>query len=145
MSDLKLLALDVEDLSVISTHMQDSVFKLGDASFDRRSGQFTLSVNRFVWEDGKQKGQPFARCRSVLALKRVSAVRSQGFSQTNKDQVLSLLALRFTQKDEGPDGTLELTLSGGGAIALDVECIEAQLADVSGAWETASKPQHAAD
>ena len=29
-----------------------------------------------------------------------------------------------------------------GTIALDVECIEAQLADVGGAWETAHKPRH---
>ena len=37
---------------------------------------------------------------------------------------------------------MELALSGGGTIALDVECIEAQLTDVSGAWETATKPHH---
>lgn len=145
MSGLKLMALDGEDLSIISTHMQDSVFKLKDVSFDRKHGQFVLSANRFVWEHTTKKGQSPERCRSVLALKRVGNVRSYGFNRDNKDQVLSLLAVQFTQNGEGPDGTVELTLSGGGAIALDVECIEAQLADVSGGWETASQPQHSLD
>ncbi|MES5098310.1 DUF2948 family protein [Agrobacterium sp. BA1120] len=145
MSGLKLMALDGEDLSVISTHMQDSVFKLKDASFDHKSGQFLLSANRFVWENGSKKGQTPERCRSVFALKRVGNARSHGFSRDNKEQVLSLLAVRFTQNGEGPEGTVELVLSGGGAIALDVECIEAQLTDVSGGWETASKPHHPED
>lgn len=120
MSGLKLLALDTEDLSVISTHMQDSVFKLKDVAFEAKQGQFTLSANRFVWESANKKNLPPERCRSVVFLKRVSAVRSHGINRSDKEQVLS----------------------GGGAIALDVECIEAQLTDVSGAWETAAKPHH---
>ncbi|MDQ1185069.1 DUF2948 family protein [Agrobacterium larrymoorei] len=145
MSGLKLMALDGEDLAIISTHMQDSVFKLKDVSFEPRPGQFVLSANRFVWEHGVKKNHPPERCRSGLVLKRVSAVRSSGINRADKEQVHSLLAIRFIQKGEGPDGTIELTLSGGGAIALDVECIEAQLTDVSGAWETESRPFHPAD
>ena len=40
---------------------------------------------------------------------------------------------------------MEFLLAGGGAIALDVECIEGQLADTGGAWETTSRPQHPLD
>ncbi|CUX22588.1 MULTISPECIES: DUF2948 family protein [Agrobacterium] len=142
MSGLKLLALDTEDLSVISTHMQDSVFKLKDVAFEPKHGQFTLSANRFVWESTEKKNLPPERCRSVVFLKRVSAVRSQSLNLADREQVLSLLAMRFTPNGEGPDGLVELALSGGGTIALDVECIEAQLTDVSGAWETTTKPHH---
>jgi hypothetical protein len=145
MTGLKLLALDGEDLAVISTHMQDSVLKPGDLSYDARLHQFSLEANRFVWEKAADKNQPFERCRSLLVLKRAMAVRSQGFSRSGSTQVLSLLAIRFEQTGEGPDGTVEFTLSGGGAIAVDVECIEAQLADIGGAWETASKPEHPGD
>lgn len=145
MTGLKLLALDSEDLSVISTHMQDSVFKPADVAFEARRGQFSLSANRFVWENTTDKSKPLERRRSLLVLKRVLAVRSQGVNRTNANQVLSLLAIRFVQKEDGPDGTVEFTLSGGGAIALDVECIEAQLADIGGAWETASRPDHSGD
>ncbi len=142
MSGLKLLALDTEDLSVISTHMQDSVFKLKDISFEPKHGQFTLSANRFVWENAGRKSLPPERCRSVVFLKRVSAVRSQGINRGDREQVLSLLAIRFLPEGDGPDGIVELALSGGGTIAVHVECIEAQLTDVSGAWETAAKPHH---
>ena len=34
------------------------------------------------------------------------------------------------------DGAVELVLSAGGTILLDVDCIEVQLADTGGAWET---------
>ena len=115
---------------------------LKDVSFEPKHGQFSLSGNRFVWESTEKKNLPPERCRSVVFLKRVSAVRSHGINRDDKEQVLSLLAIRFVQNGEGPDGAVELTLSGGGAIALDVECIEAQLTDVSGAWETAAKPHH---
>ncbi len=69
-------------------------------------------------------------------------MRSTGVNRGRKDDVLSLLAIRFSPKGEGPEGTVELVLSGKASIALDVECIEVALADIGGAWETATKPRH---
>lgn len=145
MSDLKLLALDMDDLSILSAHMQDAVLKVGDISFSSKGGQFALSANRFVWEKAVPGVNSFERRRAVLGFKRVRAVRSTGFDRAKGDEVLSLLAIRFSPEGEGPEGLIELVLSGGGMIALDVECIEAQLADTGGAWETGSKPVHPAD
>lgn len=142
MTDLKLVALDNEDLAVISAHMQDSVFKVGDIDWSPRDAQFALAVNRFVWEGAERKRRGFERRRAALVFKRVLAVRSLGIDRQKRDEVLSLLALRFEQKGEGPDGTIELSLSGTASIALDVECIEVQLADIGGAWEASSKPRH---
>jgi hypothetical protein len=142
MTNLKLLALDGEDLAIISAHMQDSVFKIADMSYAPRLGQFSLAANRFIWELSDRKNQPYERHRSALVFKRVQAVRSTGIDRRRRDEVLSLLAIRFDQKGEGPDGTVELTLAAHATIALDVECIEVQLADIGGAWETASKPSH---
>lgn len=141
-TSLKLLSLDTDDLAVVSAHMQDAVFKVGDINYATRSGVFTLAANRFVWEKLKPGEKAFERRRALLSIKRVQAVRSVGFDRTDKDKVLSLLAIRFLQKDEGPDGVLELVLSGDGMVALDVECIEVQLADTGGAWETSFKPSH---
>ena len=142
MADLKLLALDTDDLAVISAHTQDSVFRTDAISFSAKAGQFAIGVNRFVWEDAPAKVRSFERRRALLAFKRVRAVRSTGVDRTKTDDVHSLLAIRFVAGGEGPEGTLELTLSGGAAIALDVECIEVQLADTGPAWETVSKPRH---
>lgn len=145
MADVKLLALDADDLAIVSAHMQDAVFKVADLSFSPRSGLFSLVANRFVWEKVQRSAKSFERCRAALSFKRVGAVRSIGFDRSKTEEVLSLLAIRFTAKGEGPDGVVELVLAGGGMIALDVECIEAQLADTGGAWETTSRPAHEAD
>ncbi|NLS02272.1 DUF2948 family protein [Rhizobium sp. P32RR-XVIII] len=142
MTDLKLLALDNEDLAVVSAHMQDSVFKVGDMAWSPRDGQFSIAANRFVWEEAIRKRKGFERRRAALVFKRVLAVRSTGINRRRRDEVLSLLSVAFEQKGEGPEGTIELTLAGEAEIVLDVECIEAALADIGGAWETASKPRH---
>ncbi len=142
MDALKLLALDEEDLGVVSAHVQDAVFKVAGTLFDLRRGQFSLVINRFVWETAEGRRRSFERRRSVLLFKRVTAVRSLGFDRNDTETVLDLLALRFAQKGDGPDGTIEFVLAGAASIALDVECIEVQLADTGGAWETAFKPRH---
>jgi hypothetical protein len=142
MTGLKLLALDTDDLGVVSAHMQDAVFKLEDVHWSSSDRSFSLAANRFDWAaaEGKRKG--FERHRAAIVFKRVSAVRSNGINRNRREDVLSLLAVRFLQKNEGPEGTIELVLSGDGMIALDVECIEVALADIGGAWETPTRPQH---
>jgi hypothetical protein len=142
MTELKLLALDTDDLGIVSAHMQDAVFKLGDVRWSAPERSLSLAANRFVWEEAGKRRKSYERRRSALVFKRVEAVRSTGVNRNKKDDVLSLLAITFQQKGEGPEGTVELVLSGNATIALDVECIEVALADVGGAWETASKPRH---
>ncbi len=142
MTELKLLALDDEDLKIVSAHMQDSVFKASDIEWSQKRGHFSLVVNRFVWEVAARGTKGFERRRAAVTFKRVLAVRALGVDRHHEDQVYSLLALRFDQKGDGPDGTVELTLAGGAAISLDVECIEAQLADTGGAWGTENLPKH---
>ncbi|WP_331373254.1 DUF2948 family protein [Sinorhizobium chiapasense] len=142
MDALKLLALDEEDLGVVSAYVQDAVFKVAGISYDARRGQLSVVINRFVWENAEGKRRGFERRRAVLSFKRVVAVRSLGFDRGDADAVLDLLALRFSVKGEGPDGTVELVLAGEASIVVDVECIEVQLADTGGAWETAFRPRH---
>lgn len=153
MTDLKLLSLDEEDLAILSAHMQDAVFKPADVDYAAKSGVFSVAVNRFVWEKAGKGGgifrraKSFERRRALLTIKRVQAVRSIGISQTDKDQVMNLLAVTFTAaqgdgKGDGPEGRVELVCAAGATIALDVECIEVQLADTGGAWETTSRPRH---
>jgi hypothetical protein len=142
MTELRLLALDEDDLKIVSAHMQDSVFKPADIDWSPKRGQFSLVVNRFVWEEAARADKGFERRRAALAFKRVNAVRTLGVERRSGDAVYALLAIRFDKRGEGPDGTVELTLAGGAAISLDVECIEAQMADTGGAWGTENRPQH---
>jgi hypothetical protein len=139
---LKLLALDDEDLAVVSAHMQDAVFKCGDLHYWPAKNQFAVAANRFAWEETEAGSKPFERRRAALVFKQVKGVKSAGFDRMKEDLVQSLLAVTFEKDGDGPDGSIELVLAGGGSILLDVECIEVQLADTGGAWETKLKPRH---
>ena len=145
MSQLKLVALDQQDLEIVSAHVQDAVMKVGDFSYMASERRFVVAMNRFVWEN---KPRFFSRNnerrRSVLHFEGVSAVKATGFSQDDSDFVLSLLAVRFAPGPDAPAGTVELTFSAGAAIRLDVDYVEARLADLGAAWETASRPAHRA-
>lgn len=142
MDALKLIALDEEDLKIVSAHAQDAVMKVADLEFLAREKRFVVAMNRFAWEEsGGLFKHHNERRRSVLHFDRVLAARTSGITRTKPAEVLSLLAVRFDPA-EAPAGVVELVFSGGAAIRLDVECIEARLTDIGGAWEASSRPAH---
>ena len=83
------------------------------------------------------------RKRAGLHFEGVTAARSTGFDPNATDGVLNLLAIRFVPGD-APGGVVELTFAGGGAVALDVEMLEARLTDFGAAWAARLKPGHVA-
>lgn len=144
MDSLKLIALDQEDLAIVSAHVQDAVAKVADFDYAPAQKQFSLAMNRFAWEaekGGLFRRRPHQRRRAVLSFARVLAVQTAGIDRAKPDDVLSLLAVRF-RPDEAPAGTVELVFSGEAVARLSVECVEARLADLGGAWEAASRPAH---
>lgn len=139
---LKLIALDEEDLNIVSAHVQDAVTKVGDLDFISATGQFVVPIYRFAWEkDATQKKPQPERRNSVLHFDRVLSAKLSGVSRDKPDDVLSLLAVTYSATD-APAGTVDLVFSGGGAIRLDVECIEARLVDLGGAWGASARPAH---
>jgi hypothetical protein len=144
MDPLKLVALDEQDLNIISAHVQDAVMKVGDLEFLPNSKRFVVAMNRFAWETVSGLFRKRAeRRQSVLHFDRVLAVKAVAIDRDKPAEVLSLLAIRFAGA-EAPAGTIELDFSGGGTIRLSVECIEARLADLGSAWEASSLPTHRA-
>lgn len=139
---LKLMALDEEDLAVISAHMQDAVFLSADVTFSKVAAQLQLLCNRFVWEKKRGFFKKPERRRTALIFKRVTAVRSIGIDRATRDEVSNLLSIQFEKTGDGPEGSIVLTLSGGGEIIADVECIEALMSDLSGSWEARARPHH---
>ena len=130
---LRLMALEPDDLPVISALVQDSVFPATEMVWDRSRRRFAILLNRFRWEDkpaAERRGRDFERVQSVLAIEDAMTVKTQGIDRAEKDTVLSLLALGFTPGDDGA-GVIELTLAGDGAIAIDVEALEVTLRDVT--------------
>ena len=142
MSGLKLLALDAEDLAVVSAHVQDAVLKVGDVSWRPKERRLVVVLNRFVWEGvGAGRKRSFERRRACLHFARVDAVKATRIRPDLTDTVLELLAIRF-EETNAPGGTVELLFAGGGTIRLEVECIEAGLADLGAAWSTEKMPAH---
>lgn len=142
MSQLKLVALDDQDLAVVSAHVQDAVAKVADLSFLAAERRFVVAMNRFVWEKkrGLFGGKPERR-RSVLHFEGVSGVRFSGFAREAKEDILSVLALRFEPGD-APAGAIEIVCAADAAIRLEVDYVEARLADLGAAWEASSQPRH---
>lgn len=144
MTDLKLIALDVEDLEVISAHAQDAVLKVEDMGYAGQDRRFALLINRFEWTTvnahgkGRRKGE---RKRAALRFEHVTAARTAGFDANAREGVLELLAIRFDETDK-PAGTITLVFAGGGTVALDVECLEARLHDLGAAWAAKAVPAH---
>lgn len=142
MQQIRFLALDEQDLDVVSAHVQDAVVKVGDIVWLPAEKRLVIALNRFVWEKKRRWfSREYERRRAVLHFDRVLGVRSSAIDRTDGDTVLALLALQF-QPSDMPAGTIEMTFAGGATMRLDVECIEARLSDTGGAWQTHSIPRH---
>jgi len=140
---LRLMAMDTEDLQIISALVQDAVFPASEMTWDAKARRFAILLNRFRWEDAdaaKTRRRDFERVQSVLVVEDVQKVASQGVAPGDKDMILSLLALAFAPGEDGT-GRLELTLAGDGAIALDVETLEVTLKDVTRPYIAPSRHQ----
>ena len=141
---LKLVAMDEEDLQIISAHVQDAVLKVSDLDYRPAEQRFLLACNRFsrdqkpVATRGKES---FERRRSVVHFERVTSVRAQNIDRTHGDDVLALLAINF-EPAEAPSGVIELVFAADKTIRLTVEVIEMRLTDLGPAWETGNKPDH---
>ncbi len=128
---LRLKALDADDLQVISALVQDAVFPITEMTWDRTRRRFALLLNRFRWEEGSRIGaHPPERVQALLVIDDAMAVASQGVDRGDPDTVLSLLALDWTEGEDG-GGRITLVLAGDGAVAVDVECVDVTLKDVT--------------
>jgi len=142
MDQLKFVVLDEEDLEVVSTHLQDAVVKAADVLWRPQEKRVVVAVNRFDWENAQNGGTEYRRRRAALRFERVLSCKCRDISPAGKDTVLNLLAVEFSETDE-PSGVVTLVFSGGAELRLEVECLEAELADLGPTWITAARPVHA--
>jgi len=142
MQALKLIALDQEDIEVVSTHLQDAVLKVADIVWLPAEKRLVLAVNRFDWEACGHASPCYQRRRTALRFERVLSLQCRNVNPDAKDDVLNLLAVEFDATD-APAGTVTLIFSGGSALRLKVECLECELADLGPTWTTTARPAHA--
>lgn len=140
---LKIAALEADDLPVISAHVQDAVLKVADISWSQDDARVILPVNRFAWESAtSRRGKDDERRRAVLQFDKVTRFQAQGISPTEKDAVLSVLAVLFHAGEEAPAGTISIVCSGAAVLRLKVDVVEARLTDLGSAWSASNRPNH---
>ena len=147
MDQLKLIALDKEDIEVVSAHLQDAVVKAAEIRWRPAEKRLVIALNRFDWEAAHGTVPEFRRRRAALRFERVSACKSRNCIAVEAMQtgrVLNLLAVVFEGTDY-PSGVVTLTFSGGATLRLEVECLEAELADLGPTWVTECCPAHKVD
>ena len=142
MDDLKLLAFDRDDLEVVSAHLQDALVQVSDVHWRPSENRLVLGVNRFDWEAAYGPKPEYRRRLAALRFDRVLSCKCKSVKPHDTDAVLNLLAVEFTETD-APAGIVMLVFSGGGALRLDVECLEAELADLGPVWTADCCPSHA--
>ncbi|MGH6790706.1 MAG: DUF2948 family protein [Pseudolabrys sp.] len=141
---LKFVALDEDDLAVVSTHLQDAVVKVADVVWRPQEKRVVVALNRFDWESAQSSNPEYRRRLAALRFERVLSCKCRQLNPAGKDTVLNLLAVEFSPSD-APSGVVTLTFSGGGMMRLEVECLEAELADLGPMWTASRCPNHPAE
>ena len=146
---INLAAQYEEDLVIFSTLCQDSIIKISNIKWAKKSKRFYILLTRLCWElhyFKKKKDTFLKRVNSILIFDNVFSVKSKGIQQSNSNMIASLLTLNYNffcfEKQ-----SIDLIFSGDAQITIDVECIEAFLKDVSDPFEGTSLklPDHEND
>ena len=141
---LKLVALDQDDLEVVSTHLQDAALTVGDVHWRPEEKRLVISLARFDWEGSLGQAPRFQRRGTALRFERVSSIKCRNVNCKDKQVQLNLLAVEFDENDP-PGGAVTLIFSGGAALRLEVECLECELVDLGPVWAANCCPKHAED
>ena len=126
---LKLIALDADDLAVISAHVQDARVQASDIVWRQDEMRLVVGINRLDWEQTLSGGTAPRRAIAALRFDRVLACKSRNIDLEQPEAVLELVGIEF-HPCEAPGGSALLLFSHGGALRLDVECLECELTDL---------------
>ena len=140
--NLKLIAKTIEDLKIISAHLQDAIVSTANIANLKKNKIFLMQLNRFMWED-VEKGvfRKNKRIMCVVKIDNIISVSSKNINQDNKERFLDFLAI---ETEEMPDKTYEMNIifSGDSIIKINAEVIEVTLDDQGTPWDTKTKPKH---
>ena len=128
-SRLKLVALDAEDLAVISAHVQDARVRTADVVWRPADKRLVIGMSRLDWEWELSGGATPRRLVAALRFDRVLACKSRNIDLAAPDGMLDLVGIEFNP-EEPPGGSALLLFSRGGVLRLDVECLECGLTDL---------------
>ena len=125
----KLIALDADDLAVISAHVQDAAVDVADIIWRQSEKRLVVGMKRLDWDQAISGEAAPRRLVSALRFDRVLACKSRDIDLETPNTALELLGIEF-HPGEAPGGSAVLMFADGGALRLDVECLEVELADL---------------
>ena len=128
-SQLKLIALDAEDLAVISAHVQDARVRTADIIWRQAEKRLVIGMSRLDWEQTLSGGTTPRRLIAALRFDRVLACKARNIDLEASETVLDLVGIEFHPK-EAPGGSALLLFDRGGVLRLDIECLECGLTDL---------------
>jgi hypothetical protein len=126
---LKLIALDADDLAVISAHVQDARVETSDIIWRQGEKRLVVGMNRLDWEQTLSGETAPRRLIAALRFDRVLSCKSRNIELEAPGTALELLGIEFHPGD-APGGSAVLMFTHGGALRLDVECLECELTDL---------------
>jgi DUF2948 family protein len=126
---LKLIALDADDLAVISAHVQEARVQAADIIWRQDEKRLVIGLNRLDWEQTLAGEASPRRLVAALRFDRVLACKSRNIDPKAEEALLELVGIEFCP-GEAPGGCALLLFSHGGALRLDVECLECELTDL---------------
>jgi hypothetical protein len=128
-AQLKLIALDADDLAVISAHVQDALVQTADIIWRQGEKRLVVGMNRLDWEQTLSGETAPRRLLAALRFDRVLSCKSRNIDLEAPDAAMELVGIEF-HPGEAPGGSAVLLFSQGGAVRLDVECLECELTDL---------------
>lgn len=128
-AELKLIALDADDLAVISAHVQDARVQTADIIWRQGEKRLVVGMSRLDWEQTLAGQTTPRRLIAALRFDRVLSCKSRNIDLGTPDTALELVGIEFHPGD-APSGSAVLLFNHGGVLRLDVECLECQLTDL---------------
>ncbi|MBN8976351.1 MAG: DUF2948 family protein [Rhizobiales bacterium] len=125
----RLIALDQDDLAVISAHVQEASVTAADILWRQGDKRLIVGMRRLDWEQTLTGETTPRRLASALRFDRVLSCQSRNIDLNAPHAAFDLLGIEFYPATP-PGGTAVLMFVGGAALRLEVECLECELADL---------------
>jgi len=140
---LKLIALDEDDLAVISAHVQDARVQISDIIWRQAEKRLVVGMSRLDWDQTLSGESSPRRFVAALRFDRVLACKARNIDLAAPEAMLDLIGIEF-HPGEPPSGCAQLLFAEGKVLRLEVECLECQLTDLDaiglGTGKTGGRP-----
>ena len=147
---LRLRAVSIEDVEVLSTLLQDAIIPGEDMTFDRPGRRFVMVANRFCWDRpavagvSTDSGAPiYERQLCGIQIYGIDHVQTVGMPASRRGALFNLLAILATTKEGA--ATVEMLFSGGVSLRVDADGLLILAEDLEDGRPTPNLPSHSDD